>query len=91
MPARRPNIRSALIEFGLLASLMAMGAFGAGLLAAAGVVLLMQLYWAASRRSALSKMGFGKRLTSVFIASVIIVGAGAIAYLLGASLGEMGT
>jgi hypothetical protein len=84
---RRPNIRSAAVDFGFLAVSFIAGLAGASWPVAALLYFVAALVWWWTRREALAQMALGVRLTQSVIALVMLATVMAIFYWIGLALG----
>jgi hypothetical protein len=84
---RRPNIRSAAIDFGLLAVILIAGLMGASWPAAALIFVAAALAWWWTRRNALAQMTFRVRLTQSAIALLMLAAVMGLFYWIGLTFG----
>lgn len=87
MVARKPNIRSAAIDFGFLVVALVAGLAGGSLAVAAAIYLAAVFGWWWTRRAALAQMTLRLRLVQSAIALLMLAVAMGIFYWIGLLIG----
>jgi hypothetical protein len=84
---RKPNIRSAAVDFGFLAVVLIAGLMGASWPGAALIFAAAALIWSWTRRNALAQMTFRVRLTQSAIALFMLAAVMGLFYWIGLVFG----
>lgn len=87
MVAKKPNIRSAAVDFGFLAVAFIAGLAGAGVFVALLVYVAAVIAWWWTRRTALAQMPLRMRLTQSAIAVLMLAVVMGIFYWIGLAIG----